>query len=82
MLAHLDFGKTVLGDDVNGELGRRMGVSLRLLLIATILGGTTMVACSADYSQLGSGERPSLPEFWSSVPRAGSCARTRARAST
>jgi hypothetical protein len=31
---------------------------------ATILGGETMVACGADYSKLGSGERPSLVEFW------------------
>lgn len=36
---------------------------------ATILGGETMVACSADYSKLGSGERPSLLEFWSLKPR-------------
>jgi hypothetical protein len=32
---------------------------------ATILGGATMVACSADYSRLGSGERPTLLDFWS-----------------
>jgi hypothetical protein len=38
-------------------------------VIATILGGTTMVACVADYSLLGSGERPALPEFWKQVPR-------------
>jgi hypothetical protein len=31
---------------------------------ATILGGETMVACAADYSRLGSGERPSLIQFW------------------
>jgi len=31
---------------------------------ATILGGTTMVACRADYSRLGSGEHPSLIQFW------------------
>jgi len=31
---------------------------------ATILGGETMVACLADYSRLGSGERPSLVPFW------------------
>ena len=36
---------------------------------ATILGGETMVACSADYSKLGSGEHPSLVEFWSLKPR-------------
>ncbi len=27
-------------------------------------GGATMVACAADYAQLGSGERPSLIQFW------------------
>jgi hypothetical protein len=36
---------------------------------ATILGGTTMVGCVADYSRLGSGERPALPEFWKAMPR-------------
>ncbi len=36
---------------------------------ATILGGPTMVACVADYSRLGSGERPSLPALWSKTPR-------------
>lgn len=38
-------------------------------VIATILGGTTMVACVADYSLLGSGERPALPQFWKQQPR-------------
>jgi hypothetical protein len=36
---------------------------------ATILGGETMVACEADYSRLGSGERPSLVEFWGQAAR-------------
>ncbi len=31
---------------------------------ATIVGGPTMVACAADYTRLGSGERPSLIQFW------------------
>jgi peptide/nickel transport system permease protein len=35
---HGDFGKTVTGDSVNAEMGRRIGVSLRLLLIGSILG--------------------------------------------
>ena len=35
---------------------------------ASILGGHTMVACVADYSRLGSGERPSLVEFWQRTP--------------
>jgi hypothetical protein len=35
---------------------------------ATILGGATMVACLADYSRLGSGERPSPHEFWTLAP--------------
>jgi peptide/nickel transport system permease protein len=33
-----DFGKTVTGGDVNDQMVRRMGVSLRLLLIGSILG--------------------------------------------
>ncbi|GAA0943341.1 ABC transporter permease [Nonomuraea longicatena] len=33
-----DFGKTWEGDSVNEEMGRRIGVSLRLLLIGTVLG--------------------------------------------
>ena len=50
---------------------------------ATILGGATMVACQADYSRLGSGERPSLLEFWPLVAarharRRGSGERSRA----
>ena len=36
---------------------------------ATILGGPTMQACVADYTLLGSGERPSLLEFWQQTPR-------------
>jgi hypothetical protein len=35
---------------------------------ATILGGTTMLACSADYRTLGSGERPSAPELAAREP--------------
>lgn len=35
---------------------------------ASILGGTTMVACVADYSKLGSGERPSLLADWQREP--------------
>jgi hypothetical protein len=36
---------------------------------ATILGGATMVACLADYSRLGSGERPSSIQFERLRPR-------------
>jgi len=36
---------------------------------ATILGGETMVACLADYSRLGSGERPSSSQFWTVTAR-------------
>ena len=36
---HGDFGKTIAGEPVTSEMGRRIGVSLRLLLIATVLGG-------------------------------------------
>ncbi len=38
-VARGDFGKTVDGDPVAAEMGRRMGVSLRLLLLGSILGG-------------------------------------------
>ena len=43
-LAHGDFGRTVDGDAVGGELGRRVWVSLRLLLLGTVLGGVLGVA--------------------------------------
>ena len=35
---------------------------------ATILGGETMVACQADYTVLGSGERAATPAFWGRTP--------------
>ncbi|MGH8906882.1 MAG: ABC transporter permease [Egibacteraceae bacterium] len=38
-VARGDFGRTVTGGDVNEQMGRRIGVSLRLLLVGTILGG-------------------------------------------
>jgi peptide/nickel transport system permease protein len=44
---HGDFGKTWEGDSVNEEMGRRIGVSLRLLLIATIIGGALGVLAGA-----------------------------------
>ena len=44
---HGDFGKTWEGDSVNEEMARRIGVSLRLLLIATIVGGTLGVLAGA-----------------------------------
>ncbi|MBW3574557.1 MAG: ABC transporter permease [Actinobacteria bacterium] len=34
-----DFGRTIGGEPVIDEMGRRMGVSLRLLLLASVLGG-------------------------------------------
>jgi peptide/nickel transport system permease protein len=46
-LAHGDFGKTWDGDSVNAEMGRRIGVSLRLLLIGTIIGGALGVLAGA-----------------------------------
>ncbi|HEX4998714.1 MAG TPA: ABC transporter permease [Terriglobia bacterium] len=46
-LARGDMGKTVDGDSVNDEMGRRMGVSLRLLLIGSILGSLAGVAAGA-----------------------------------
>jgi peptide/nickel transport system permease protein len=39
-----DFGKTIGGPPVTSEFGRRMGVSLRLLLIGAVLGATLGVA--------------------------------------
>jgi peptide/nickel transport system permease protein len=44
---HGDFGKTWEGDSVNAEMGRRIGVSLRLLLIATVIGGLLGVLAGA-----------------------------------
>lgn len=38
-VAHGDFGQTVAGQSVKTEMLRRMGVSLRLLLIGSVLGG-------------------------------------------
>jgi peptide/nickel transport system permease protein len=39
-----DFGKTIDGQPVSSEMWRRIGVSLRLLLVASILGGILGVA--------------------------------------
>ena len=38
-VAHGDFGRTWDNNSVNDEMKRRMGVSLRLLLVGTVLGG-------------------------------------------
>ncbi|MBV8540481.1 MAG: ABC transporter permease [Pseudonocardiales bacterium] len=38
-VVHGDLGRTVDGDPVVAELGRRMGVSMRLLLLGSVLGG-------------------------------------------
>ena len=46
-VVHGDFGKTIDGNSVNAELARRVGVSLRLLLIATIIGGLLGVLAGA-----------------------------------
>jgi peptide/nickel transport system permease protein len=42
-----EFGKTIDGGSVNAEMSRRMGVSLRLLLIGSILGSLCGVAAGA-----------------------------------
>ncbi|BBZ00485.1 ABC transporter permease [Mycolicibacterium fallax] len=42
-----DFGSTVAGQPVSEELGRRIGVSLRLLVIGTVLGAVTGVVLGA-----------------------------------
>ena len=41
---HGDFGKTIDGQPVSSEMWRRMGVTLRLLLIGSVLGGALGVA--------------------------------------
>ncbi|MFF5206539.1 ABC transporter permease [Streptosporangium sp. NPDC000396] len=46
-VAQGDFGKTWEGKSVNDEMGRRIGVSLRLLLIGTLLGSAVGVAVGA-----------------------------------
>ena len=46
-VVHGDLGKTIEGDDVNDDFGRRVGVSTRLLLIATIIGSIGGVALGA-----------------------------------
>src|SRR3954462_159762 len=44
---HGDFGQTWDGESVNAEMGRRIGVSLRLLLIASIVGSILGVLIGA-----------------------------------
>ena len=44
---HLDFGRTINDNSINEEMRRRIGVSLRLLLIGAILGSTLGVALGA-----------------------------------
>ncbi len=44
---HGDFGTTVTGQPVADELGRRIGVSLRLLIIGSVLGATLGVLIGA-----------------------------------
>jgi peptide/nickel transport system permease protein len=44
---HLDMGKTVDGESVNAEMSRRVGVSLRLLLIGSVLGTVIGIAAGA-----------------------------------
>jgi peptide/nickel transport system permease protein len=44
---HGDFGRTWDGISVNAEMGRRIGVSLRLLLVATIVGSVLGVLAGA-----------------------------------
>src|SRR5262249_43936773 len=46
-LLHGDLGKTIDGNSVNGEFSRRVGVSLRLLLVGSILGSAVGVAAGA-----------------------------------
>ncbi|MDQ3849200.1 MAG: ABC transporter permease [Actinomycetota bacterium] len=46
-VAHGDFGRTWDGISVNAELRRRVGVSLRLLLIATVVGSALGILAGA-----------------------------------
>ncbi|WP_030668830.1 ABC transporter permease [Streptomyces rimosus] len=46
-VAHGDLGRTVDGDSVNDDFGRRVGVSARLLLLATLVGSALGVAVGA-----------------------------------
>ncbi|MDX6683160.1 MAG: glutathione transport system permease protein [Solirubrobacteraceae bacterium] len=46
-VVHGDFGRTWNGGSVNAEMGRRIAVSLRLLLIGTIVGGLLGVLAGA-----------------------------------
>lgn len=46
-VAHGDFGRTWQGEPVNAELWRRLGVSLRLLLLGAVLGGVLGVLLGA-----------------------------------
>lgn len=46
-VAHGDFGETWNGDSVNEEMGRRIGVSIRLLFVATIVGSLLGVLVGA-----------------------------------
>jgi peptide/nickel transport system permease protein len=46
-VVHSDMGQTVDGASVNEEMGRRIGVSLRLLLIGSLLGTLVGIAAGA-----------------------------------
>ena len=46
-MAYGNLGKTIDGGSVNEEMGRRMVVSLRLLLVGSILGSLAGVAAGA-----------------------------------
>ncbi|KOU09034.1 peptide ABC transporter permease [Streptomyces sp. NRRL F-5755] len=46
-IAHGDLGRTIDGDSVNDDFGRRVGVSARLLLLATLAGSALGVAVGA-----------------------------------
>ncbi|MFD8595152.1 ABC transporter permease [Kitasatospora sp. NPDC059646] len=47
VLLHADLGRTIHGTDVNDEFGRRIWVSLRLLLVGSVLGMLLGVAAGA-----------------------------------
>ncbi|WP_433363217.1 ABC transporter permease [Streptosporangium sp. CA-115845] len=58
-LAHGDFGRTVAGGSVGDDLGRRIGVTLRLITVGLVVGSVTgvLVGAYAAVKQYGAFDR-------------------------
>ncbi|WP_030920271.1 ABC transporter permease [Streptosporangium amethystogenes] len=58
-LAHGDFGRTVAGGSVGDDLGRRIGVTLRLITVGLLVGSVTgvLVGAYAAVKQYGAFDR-------------------------